>query len=82
MIHRRLPGSVASTAHTTRPRGRRPGSLLLGARERRAVQKALLMQYRQLALALHPDKCGHKIAPDAMQALNEAYQRARGQLGC
>ena len=31
--------------------------------------------YRKLALQLHPDKCEHVMANDAMQALNVAYDK-------
>ena len=31
--------------------------------------------YRKLALKLHPDKCEHPVANDAMQALNVAYDK-------
>ena len=31
--------------------------------------------YKRLALQLHPDKCDHAMANDAMQALNVAYDK-------
>ena len=30
-------------------------------------------RYRKLALQLHPDKCSHQYASEAMQALNKAF---------
>ena len=36
-------------------------------------KRTLLKNYRKLALQLHPDKCDHPTANDAMQALNVAY---------
>ena len=38
-------------------------------------KRTLLKNYRRLALRLHPDKCDHPVANDAMQALNVAYDK-------
>ena len=38
-------------------------------------KRNLLKNYRRLALKLHPDKCEHPVANDAMQALNVAYDK-------
>lgn len=38
-------------------------------------RRAVLKQYRKLALELHPDRCDHPLAVDAMQALNTAYDQ-------
>ena len=38
-------------------------------------KRALLKNYRRLALQLHPDKCDHEMALDGMQALNQAYDK-------
>ena len=38
-------------------------------------KRNLLKNYRRLALKLHPDKCEHPVATDAMQALNVAYDK-------
>ena len=39
-------------------------------------KRAMMKNYRKLALQLHPDKCDHEYAEPAMQALNLAYARA------
>jgi len=36
-------------------------------------RRSLLKRYRQLALQLHPDRCEHVMAVDAMQVLNAIY---------
>ena len=38
-------------------------------------RRTLLKKYRKLALELHPDRCDHAMAVDAMQALNAAYDK-------
>jgi len=38
-------------------------------------------QYRQLALAVHPDKCGHARAKEAFQRLSEAFDRLASEAG-
>lgn len=38
-------------------------------------RRNLLKKYRKLALQLHPDRCEHVMAIDAMQALNAAYDQ-------
>ena len=38
-------------------------------------KRTLLKNYRKLALRLHPDKCQHLVANDAMQAWNVAYAK-------
>ena len=49
---------------------------LAAARVLNTVNKrTLLKNYRKLALRLHPDKCQHLVANDAMQALNVAYDK-------
>ena len=49
---------------------------LAAARTLNTVNKRnLLKNYRKLALQLHPDKCDHPVANDAMQALNCAYDK-------
>ena len=49
---------------------------LAAARVLNTVNKRqLLKNYRKLALQLHPDKCDHAMANDAMQALNVAYDK-------
>ena len=49
---------------------------LQAARTLNTVNKrTLLKNYRKLALQLHPDKCDHAMANDAMQALNVAYDK-------
>lgn len=49
---------------------------LAEARSLNAVnRRALLKRYRQLALQLHPDRCEHVMAVDAMQVLNAVYER-------
>ena len=40
-----------------------------------ANRKELIKKYRRLALELHPDRCDHEMANDAMQALNVAYDK-------
>ena len=35
----------------------------------------LLKNYRKLALQLHPDRCDHSLAIEAMQLLNSAYDK-------
>ena len=60
---------------------------LKDARTLNAVNKrTLLKQYRKLALTLHPDRCDHALALDAMQALNKAFEQTQlnmkaGKLG-
>ena len=60
---------------------------LKDARTLNAVNKrTLLKQYRKLALTLHPDRCDHALALDAMQALNKAFEQTQlnmkaGRLG-
>ena len=52
---------------------------LAGARVLNTVnRRQLLKKYRKLALSLHPDRCDHAMAVDAMQALNAAYDRLVG----
>ena len=49
---------------------------LAAARVLNTVNKrTLLKNYRKLALKLHPDKCEHLVADDAMKALNVAYDK-------
>jgi hypothetical protein len=49
---------------------------LEGARSLNSVnRRSLLKAYRRLALELHPDRCEHEMAIEAMQALNAAYDR-------
>ena len=50
----------------------------LGA-ERLADKRQLLKKYRKLALELHPDRCEHALANDAMQVLNSAFEAAQGK---
>ena len=38
-------------------------------------RRTLLKKYRKLALELHPDRCDHELAVDAMQLLNTAYEK-------
>ena len=42
-------------------------------------KRNMLKNYRKLAMQLHPDKCDHVLANDAMQALNVAYDKALGE---
>ena len=42
------------------------------------TSRQVLKSYRRLALRLHPDRCDHPLAVEAMQKLNDAYERARG----
>jgi hypothetical protein len=42
-------------------------------------RRQLLKKYRKLALTLHPDRCKHAMASDAMQVLNAAYDRLAGK---
>jgi hypothetical protein len=50
---------------------------MAAARELNTVNKRdMLKKYRKLALQLHPDKCDHEYASEAMQALNKAYSIA------
>lgn len=47
---------------------------LAAARELNTVNKReVLKKYRRLALQLHPDKCEHQYAEEAMVALNKAF---------
>ena len=49
---------------------------LQAARTLNTVNKrGILKNYRKLAMQLHPDKCDHALANDAMQALNGAYDK-------
>ena len=53
---------------------------LAEARSLNAVnRKYLLKKYRKLALELHPDRCDHCMAVDAMQALNAAFDKVMPQ---
>jgi len=53
---------------------------LAAARELNTQNKRqLLKRYRKLALELHPDRCDHALACDAMQALNTAYEKMERQ---
>ena len=52
------------------------------ARSLNSVNKReLLKRYRKLALELHPDRCAHGLALEAMQVLNACYEQvlARGK---
>ena len=40
-------------------------------------KRAMLKGYRKLAMQLHPDKCDHEYASQAMQALNAAFERTQ-----
>ena len=46
-----------------------------------ASRQELIKKYRRLAMELHPDRCDHQMANEAMQALNAAYERALGKKG-
>ena len=41
-----------------------------------ANKRDLLKRYRKLALELHPDRCHHALAVEAMQVLNACYDKA------
>ena len=41
-----------------------------------ANRRALLKSYRKLAMELHPDRCAHALAVEAMQLLNACYDKA------
>ena len=56
-------------------------SRLNGVKELNTVNKReLLKAFRRLALELHPDRCAHPLANDAMQALNAAYERTQAPM--
>ena len=56
-------------------------SRLKGVKELNTVNKReLLKAFRRLALELHPDRCAHPLANDAMQALNAAYERTQAPM--
>ena len=44
-------------------------------------RRVILKSYRKLALQLHPDRCDHHMAVDAMQALNAAFELVQGKAG-
>ena len=44
-----------------------------------ANRRQLLKEYRRLAMRLHPDRCEHAMASDAMQVLNAAYDKLVGK---
>ena len=40
-------------------------------------KRGILKNYRRLAIQLHPDKCDHPMALEAMQALNTAFDKTK-----
>jgi len=84
MIQTMPPGAIQVLRHaSSRPYTALGVERLAEPCELNTVNRRLLLKrYRQLALELHPDRCDHTLACDAMQALNLAFERTQRPSRC
>lgn len=76
MIETIPPAALHVFKHAAKPFAALGMERLMHARSLNvANRRALLKQYRKRAMQLHPDRCDHCLAVEAMQILNACYDK-------